>query len=507
MKWRKGTMKRFGLFISLLLASSLFFTACGGSSNGDNPQDIAINKIIAYAEDQTNPVPTVEDYEDAGVTGVTEENLEAMNTYIASLTRDDVDTVEKIQEIVDNIDAIVSPPVITLNGNDPQIMTEGGTYTEEGATATDATDGDLTSSIVVSGEVETETVGSYTITYSVEDSDGNTATTTRTVLVVQTEDILPPVITILGDNPTEITEGDTYIDAGATAEDLRDGETDVNATGEVDSDTIGTYTITYASADSAGNTATATRTVEVVAAPVIPDTTPPVVTLNGDTNVSLIINQTYVELNATATDDRDGNVTASIIITGTVDTSTAGTYLLTYTASDAAGNEGNATREVKVVRFTRDDNLNIVTDHLENRMWTDYVGVNYVSIYIDWYEAIDYCANLDGGWILPDEDELESIIVDQPVGSHMDPAFQNQVITQPGARYWTSTTLSTNSEWARYVLFLNGTTQHQTKISSGSARCMKDIILPVEPEEVVCEVDSDCADGQSCSEGTCRPLT
>ena len=46
---------------------------------------------------------------------------------------------------------------------------------------------------------------------------------------------------------------------------------------------------------------------------------------------------------------RDGNLTSSVTLSGTVDVNTTGTYTLTYTVSDAAGNEANATRTVRVM--------------------------------------------------------------------------------------------------------------------------------------------------------------
>ncbi len=75
----------------------------------------------------------------------------------------------------------------------------------------------------------------------------------------------PPVITILGDNPINVIQGDTYIDAGATAKDAVDGVVDIVSRGsdQVDTDTLGTYTIIYEATDSAGNRATAKRTVNV----------------------------------------------------------------------------------------------------------------------------------------------------------------------------------------------------------------------------------------------------
>ena len=52
----------------------------------------------------------------------------------------------------------------------------GDTYNEQGATATDNIDGNLTSSIVIAGTVNTAVAGSYNVTYNVSDASGNAAT-------------------------------------------------------------------------------------------------------------------------------------------------------------------------------------------------------------------------------------------------------------------------------------------------------------------------------------------
>lgn len=78
------------------------------------------------------------------------------------------------------------------------------------------------------------------------------------------------------------------------------------------------------------------------------DTTPPVVTLNGSASATSVLNTAYSDPGATASDDEDGDISSSIVVSGTVDKDNAGTYTLTYTATDAAGNVGTATRSVKV---------------------------------------------------------------------------------------------------------------------------------------------------------------
>ena len=77
----------------------------------------------------------------------------------------------------------------------------------------------------------------------------------------------PPVITLVGANPMYINIGDKFVDPGATALDDVDGVCPVTVSGAVDTNTLGTYTLTYSTGDHSGNNTTATRTVEVILAP------------------------------------------------------------------------------------------------------------------------------------------------------------------------------------------------------------------------------------------------
>ena len=74
-------------------------------------------------------------------------------------------------------------PTITLNGEAHITLNVGETYKEEGAIAKDDKDGDISSKISISGTVNTSKAGKYTITYSVKNSSGKTATKTRTITV------------------------------------------------------------------------------------------------------------------------------------------------------------------------------------------------------------------------------------------------------------------------------------------------------------------------------------
>ena len=74
-------------------------------------------------------------------------------------------------------------PVIELRGDAHSFAYLGADWKDKGVTATDDVDGDVTSSVTVSGTVDTSAAGDYTITYTVTDQAGNTATAERTVTV------------------------------------------------------------------------------------------------------------------------------------------------------------------------------------------------------------------------------------------------------------------------------------------------------------------------------------
>ncbi|WP_296319330.1 immunoglobulin-like domain-containing protein [Winogradskyella sp.] len=257
--------------------------------------------------------------------------------------------VEDYTIIIEGSGPDTTPPVITLNGSSTVNLDLGQTYNEQGATATDNVDGDISANIVIGGDtVNTNVAGTYVVTYNVSDAAGNAATeVTRTVNV--NADTTAPVITLNGSSTVNLNIGDTYNELGATATDNVDG--DISANIVVGGDTVntsiaGTYIVTYNVSDAAGNAATqVTRTVNVN-----PDTTAPVITLIGASTINLTVGDTYTEQGATASDNIDGDISANIVIGGDiVNTGVAGTYVVTYNVSDAAGNAATqVTRTVNV---------------------------------------------------------------------------------------------------------------------------------------------------------------
>ena len=161
------------------------------------------------------------------------------------------------------------------------------------------------------------------------------------------KDATPPVLTLNGSPVMELKQGDRFTDPGYTATDNKGANITnrVTVAGSVNVNAPGVYRLEYKVSDADGNTASATRVVEVTAV----DTTPPVLTLKGSQTMQISQGDKFVEPGFSAIDDVDGDITHKIAVTGTVNINVPGVYTLEYRVSDAAGNASSATRVVEVI--------------------------------------------------------------------------------------------------------------------------------------------------------------
>ena len=90
------------------------------------------------------------------------------------------------------------------------------------------------------------------------------------------------------------------------------------------------------------------------------DVIAPIVTLIGESSITVSQYSTYVDAGATASDDVDGDLTANIETTSDVDTNTIGPYPVTHSVSNALGNVGSASRQVNVGVPTPIDKINVL---------------------------------------------------------------------------------------------------------------------------------------------------
>ncbi len=232
-------------------------------------------------------------------------------------------------------------PVITLIGGTTIEIEVGSNYLEPGLSIADNYDGVIVD-YQVNGSIDTNQPGEYDLTYVAEDSSGNATEAKRVVKVVEAEDTVPPVITIIGDSSLTIEFGDEYVEQGATAKDNKDGDLNVQIIGRVNVQKLGKYGITYAAIDKSKNLAQVTREITIV------DTTPPTLTLNGESNMEVIRGVDWLDPGVTAIDNYDGEL-KEVLKSGSVDTSVAGTYFVSYFVSDSSGNRSSAKRTITVL--------------------------------------------------------------------------------------------------------------------------------------------------------------
>lgn len=134
------------------------------------------------------------------------------------------------------------------------------------------------------------------------------------------------------------------------------------------------------------------------------DTTAPTITLVGDSQVTLVQGQNYEELGATANDETDGSLTAGI--SGSVDINTVGEYEITYTATDAAGNQSQTTRIVTVVAPVIDvTNLVVQAQDYVNYSDSDAgnTGGQFKNDDVDIEATSDTDGQYNVGWTVRDE--------------------------------------------------------------------------------------------------------
>ena len=305
------------------------------------------------------------------------------------------------------------PPLITINGDSELTLEAGANYTELGAKATDNEDGDLSGSILVTGEVNTKIPGVYKIFYGLKDSAGNEAVTiTRTVFVVDTTS---PVITLVGEAIVTVEVGSDYEDPGVAANDSVDGDltSQIKVTGKVHVNKLGEYQLKYNLEDASGNAAK-----ELVRNVIVVDSVSPIITLKGEPEITIEAGYVYSDQGATATDAGDGDLSEAIKITGEVDSYNPGSYEIRFDVEDSAGNEAlTITRTVIVVDTTHpvitlagevmvklvvgsnyEDEGATATDSLDGDLTpqikvTGKVDVNKVGEYLIKYSVVDAAGN------------------------------------------------------------------------------------------------------------------
>lgn len=233
-------------------------------------------------------------------------------------------------------------PVGKNNGYVVDVEVNGSASIGQYIQAIDNVDGDVTPFIETSQKLDTSKLGSQTINLSVSDNVGNTSTQTYEFYVSDTT--APKLNYKNGETVTvDYNSKFDYTDYVAITDNFDKKVTSVKIDGKVNTKEISSSTINITAVDSSGNESKGSLKVNVK------DISAPKINLS---KTSLIITKgkdfsakSYL---SSAIDNKDGDVTSEVDISGSVNTDKAGKYSVTYTVTDAAGNKATKTLKVTV---------------------------------------------------------------------------------------------------------------------------------------------------------------
>lgn len=187
--------------------------------------------------------------------------------------------------------------------------------------------------VEIMGQVQADRAGAYTLMYRA----GFLWLSVSQTRSVQIVDTAAPTLELIEDTAGFTLPGHEYEEVGFFAYDDHDG--DISRL--VQKELYGNILV-YTVADSSGNIATAFRELN------FDDPVPPELTLNGSGEEMLCLGWPYEEPGYSALDNLDGDITDKVVVEGTVDVHTEGSYPITYTVTDTYGNTSTIVRTVTV---------------------------------------------------------------------------------------------------------------------------------------------------------------
>lgn len=182
----------------------------------------------------------------------------------------------------------------------------------------------------VTGKVNLKKPGKYELKYSATDAAMNEGVSYLTVNVLR--DTTSPILQLKGKVVDTLEVFSNYTDSGAIVVDNCDTGLTYSVLGSVDMSSLGTYTMSYTVSDKSFNVASASRVVMVL------DRTAPTLSFISADTTLLGVFERFKGLDLTLADNYYSPESLQIEVTGKVDTSVTGTYLLTYQVIDGSGN-------------------------------------------------------------------------------------------------------------------------------------------------------------------------
>lgn len=185
------------------------------------------------------------------------------------------------------------------------------------------------------------------------------------------------IFALNGEDTLLINYGQLYVESGFEANVFNHNLSDkVEVTTDLNVSVLGEYNINY-NLNYLNKEYNLVRKIKVI------DNEKPMITLNGEKDITLYVNDEYKELGVTAIDNYDGDISNKVIITGNVDTSKVGEYNLVYSVVDSSGNMSSTSRNVKVINrvvntFVTDegynDNNNEIVKYINDKGYNVSIG-------------------------------------------------------------------------------------------------------------------------------------
>ena len=240
-------------------------------------------------------------------------------------------------------------------------------FTEPGFTARDNQGNLINNQVVVTTNMDTAVLGTYSRVYNVTDAFGLNARAERAITV---GDSTRPVVTAKS-NPF-VHQVETALDLTSVV-DVTDNYwprsfIDLQTQGTVDVTKVGSYFVQYVARDNSGNVSN-----QNVVRIDVKDTKSPTLVLNGFNPTSHEVKTAFVDPWVTVSDNYWPAGTVVVTRKGTLNVNVLGTYNLWYIATDPSGNKDSILRVVNVVDRTKPiiDLLGVNTVNLPR--WKEYV--------------------------------------------------------------------------------------------------------------------------------------
>lgn len=247
-------------------------------------------------------------------------------------------------------------PQVELNGSSVMTINYKEKYNEQGYTAKFLNE-DITDEVKVSGHVDSNKLGTYEVTYTIDGAFKKKVV--RTVIV---KDTSKPVLKLSEDKDIYLCPGSEYSGEKVEAFDNYDG--DLSSSVEVD---VSKNKVVYSVKDSSGNKTSVTKNL------IYEDKVNPSLNINGSKYVYAFVGEEYNDQGYSASDNCSGDITNRVSVENKVDTTVSGKYEVRYSVSDDNGNSSSDSRTVIVSERGRPGTIYLTFDDGPRSGTTDVI--------------------------------------------------------------------------------------------------------------------------------------